>query len=900
MTRSVVRCLVAACLLSACTMITPEQAPDLAPTPDPAPTSMPAPVAVTTPTPAPTSVPTPVAEPGPAPAPLPPPDRINLDAETQAVIAHAKRTVFLIPFSHWDTDWHRDFSVYAAQADRNILDAIRIAKRHPRFRYTIEQVLFAQHFWETYPELRADLTALVRNRQFTFAWPGITQPETSLVSPAIQARNLQLGQDWLAHTFGVQARTAWQSDAFGNSAAFPIFLARSNIPYVYMGRGRGLSEQRRRGSLFPPAFYWASPADPTQRVLAAYVFYSDAWGPIYQLTDPAQQLVELRKIIDREYALTSSKYLFLPMGADISSPLPALPDLVERWNATSSDTVLVMADPETAFQYLATQPLPQYTTDLNPIWQAFYGTRPEAKIADKESEYYLTAADKFGLLLDAPPSTAWYTATVNAHYDNIAGVSYDSVWKASQQPRFEQAVATAAEDLSRTLAQIAGGVDTPLVVFNPTSWPRSEVVELAGGLPDERDLPQPVQRLGPDHVAIWADAVPAVGYRALAGAPTSTVAHPATATQMGQHMSLSNGLVSVVLDGAHGGTFSSLAAAGGPELLAGPGDDMVYFNDGGDVYGAFLGAERARASQASAQITILASGPLVARAQASFRLGDQPITKTVTLYANSPQIDVALEIAALPETTAVVQTPTTLSADVRTDDLGFAAFTHPIDNSPIVSGTITYRREVFYPITAWGDVSADGAGLTLISHGLQGLGGTSTLNLMLVRQVSDGGRPTSEGVTDRERHMLRYAYLPHTGTARAAQPWFVAYDFNQPLIPVWRVAEALRVQLPFMQNATPRQYAIDRAGRAFLPSLSLIAAESGIVADLYRSGDQVEAVVLDADPGTPVTISSGGQQRTLPPASFTVIPVEVAARGRCDIVPHDCRVLAGRARDAVR
>jgi hypothetical protein len=375
-----------------------------------------------TPTPAPTSSLIPTPEPGPSPAALPAPDAINLDRATQTLIAHAKRAIFLVPFSHWDTDWHRDFAVYAAQADRNILDAIRIAKHSPRFRYTIEQVLFAQHFWQTHPEYQADLAALVRNHQFTFAWAGITQPDTSLVAPAIQLRNLQLGQDWLGQIFGVQAHTAWQSDAFGNSAALPSVLARSGIPYLYMGRGRGLSEQRRRESLFPHAFYWASPADPTQRVLVAYVFYSDAWGPIYQLAAPQQQLAELRKIADREFGLTRSKYIFLPMGADISSPLPTLPDLVERWNAADPDTAMVMADPATAFQYLATQPLPQYTTDVNPIWQGFYGTRPEAKIADKESEYYLTAADKFGLLTDAPQSTAWYTAALNAHYDNIAGV----------------------------------------------------------------------------------------------------------------------------------------------------------------------------------------------------------------------------------------------------------------------------------------------------------------------------------------------------------------------------------------------------------------------------------------------------------------------------------------------
>src|SRR6266545_4714207 len=473
--------IVLALALAACTM----------PAPAPPPTSSPA--ALTT------TLPLPTPEPGPAPVALPPPDQINLDAATQSLIARAKRTVFLIPFSHWDTDWHRDFGVYATQADRNIGDAIQIAKQHPRFRYSIEQVLFAQHFWQAHPEQQADFTALVRNRQFTFAWAGITQPETSLVAPAVQVRNLQLGQDWLAQTFGVHPRSAWQSDAFGNSAAFPIFLARSGISYVYMGRGRGVCEQQFRCERgLTQAFYWASPADPAQRVLATYLFYSDAFGATAQYTDTLKQIPELRKIVDREFAHTNSQYLFLPFGADFSSPLPNLPALVDAWNTADPETVLVMADPETAFQYLATQRLPQYTTDLNPIWQAFYGTRPDAKIADKESEYYLTAADKFGLLLDAPRSGAWYTATVNAHYDNIAGVGFDSVWEASQRPRFEQAVAAAAADLSRTLARVAAAVPAPLVVFNSASWPRSGVVELHGDLPDLGDLPAPAQRLEPN------------------------------------------------------------------------------------------------------------------------------------------------------------------------------------------------------------------------------------------------------------------------------------------------------------------------------------------------------------------------------------------------------------------
>src|SRR5215217_3052415 len=87
--------------LAACSMPAPSPAPTVAPLP--APTSAPVPTAEPMPTP----------EPGPAPAALPPPDQINLDQATQTLIARTKSTVFLIPFSHWDTDWHNEFSAYA-------------------------------------------------------------------------------------------------------------------------------------------------------------------------------------------------------------------------------------------------------------------------------------------------------------------------------------------------------------------------------------------------------------------------------------------------------------------------------------------------------------------------------------------------------------------------------------------------------------------------------------------------------------------------------------------------------------------------------------------------------------------------------------------------------------------
>ncbi len=797
----------------------------------------------------------------------PAPPATNLDAETQTQIQSAQRVVFLVPFSHWDTDWHEDYSSYSERANANILAAIQMAKQHPRFRFALEQVLFVQHFWDTHPEARADLKAAIQRRQLTFAWAGITQPETSLVAPAIQVRNLQLGEDWIAQTFGREfiPRVAWQSDAFGTSAIFNAFLAQANIPYLYIGRGPARCDPNDLNCKpIPRAFFWRTPVSHA-RVVIASGFYANAWGAAYQFHDEAQQLDALGKFFDDEFSKTTGKYALVPMGFDFLDPPADVPTLVEHWNAKNSGTLIVMSDPGTAFQYLATQPLPEINQDLNPIWQAFYATRPEAKITDKISAYYLTANDKFGTLVEAPPSSAWLTATMNAHYDNIGGVSFDKVWETAQRPRFQQTQATAANDLATTLARIASGTNSPALVFNPSSWQRSEIVEINDSSFDARAMANG-QRINANTVAIYADAVPAIGFSGIK--TMSAIRNPTSATQNGNRITLANGLTSITLDGARGGTMASLQFSN-REFISGPGDDVTFIDDHGDVYGSTFGLVRAKQSEATTQMQILAQGPLVARAQIVFVTNGLPMTKTITLRADSSRIDVALDARAIPGTTALVQMSTTISTTLRTDDLGFGSITHEIDARPIISGDVTYRRKIFYPTMYWSDVSNNDAGLTLITQGLQGIAGTSTLNFMLVRDVTE----RDEGVTDREYHTFRYAYLPH-GRQVSNLPT-AAFEFNEPLIPVWRANNQIAMQLPFENRV--RQFPIVANAKKFPNSVSVLSSESGIVADLFSRNGAMNALVLDYNSESPATIHAT-KTITREKNSPYLIPIDLPAR----------------------
>jgi hypothetical protein len=227
----------------------------------------------------------------------------------------------------------------------------------------------------------------------------------------------------------------------------------------------------------------------------------------------------------------------------------------------------------------------------------------------------------------------------------------------------------------------------------------------------------------------------------------------------------------------------------------------------------------------------------------------------------------------------MMQTHIAATADRRTDDLGFAYFEHEVDPVPPQAGDITYRRRIFYPIMYWSDVAVAGGGLTLVTHGLQGLSGAEHLSLLLARQVDDEGR---EGVRDSQTHTLRYAYLPRPGDNVLA--WQAAYAFNQPLIVAWRAGPEWCVQLPFGQatQSAPSagevfcqpQAELAAAGPFAMPA-SLLAADGGLVADVWRQDGQTQALVLGFDPAQTVTVTAGEKQVQVAGPFPQVISIDV-------------------------
>ena len=52
---------------------------------------------------------------------------------------------------------------------------------------------------------------------------------------------------------------------------------------------------------------------------------------------------------------------------------------------------------------------------------------------------------------------------------------------------------------------------------------------------------------------------------------------------------------------------------------------------------------------------------------------------------------------------------------------------------------------------------------------------------------------------------------------------------------------------------------------------SLFVAHNAVVTDLYRDGEQIEALVLNYNPASSGTVQADEEQLTLPPDIFTLI-----------------------------
>ena len=438
-----------------------------------------------------------------------------------------------------------------------ILPTLSLLKQYPEFLYSMECTAYLMEFLERHPELRDEMVANMQSRRFTWGASYVECQEVH-VGPEKLVRQFYFGRLWLKNTFpGVDTYFYVKTDPPSMTLQMPQILSKAGVKYCIQGR-------------MPYGFYnWQAPDGST--VLTYGYHYVD---PL-RLLDPKDNRGWLRYAEQREayYSRHELPREFIyDYTSDYLPPQPALPPYVKEqneamakfatvWNQHFSNQPARQIHPPKMLFTAPEQFLDEFTkapldiTTLAGDWPfawAYYDepSNREALLLGRTAHNQLLAAE-----------TIYAALSLNQGFHNYPTRKFEDAWKADVWPDhgwggnhglLTDAVYAQSYSRSKTLsdqllgevtAQIASlapkGADNqiPIVVFNPLSWERSDVVECHFPAPpgamslalhdsDGNEIPYEVlerqAQAGTTSIVFIAREVPSVGYKTYYVASSST------------------------------------------------------------------------------------------------------------------------------------------------------------------------------------------------------------------------------------------------------------------------------------------------------------------------------------------------------------------------------------------
>ncbi len=530
-------------------------------------------------------------------------------------IAEPGWTMYMVSHFHYDPVWWNTQAAYTSVWTEDppgrcrqtngfelVSAHLEAARREPEYKFVLAEVDYLKPFWDTHPEERVDLRRLIAEGRVEIMGGTYNEPNTNLTSPETTIRNFVHGIGFQRDVLGADPATAWQLDVFGHDPQFPGMAADAGLTSSSWARGPhhqwgpmadGGDPERMQ---FASEFEWMAPSGRgllTHYMPAHYAagWWMDSAASLQEAEDATYELfAQMKKV-----ALTRN--VLLPVGTDYTPPNKWVTDIHRDWNARYTWPRFVCALPCEFFAAVRSElevggtEASAQTRDMNPIYTGKDVSYIDTKQANRAAENAVLQAEQFAVFAalltgatypEAALAKAWVQLAYGAHHDAITGSESDQVyldlltgWRDAWQ------LGRTARDSA--LALLSTAVDASVVVWNPLSHNRSDVVTVhldepfAGRVLDSDGNDVPVLAEHGGHSLTWlACDVPSLGwrsYRLTPGDPVPTW-NPLSGNSIG------NEHYTVKVDAARGGGVSSLVA-GGRELIAGGrlGNELAIYEE---------------------------------------------------------------------------------------------------------------------------------------------------------------------------------------------------------------------------------------------------------------------------------------------------------------------------------
>lgn len=410
----------------------------------------------------------------------------------------------VIAHTHWDREWYEPFQSFRLRLVDTFDDLLDILDDEAGMRFLLDgQTAMLDDYLAVRPEREPDVVRLAAAGRLTLG-PLTALPDELLPSGETLLRNLRRGLR-RARELGEPLPVGYLPDMFGHTAQMPQLLALAGLERAVVWRGVPTHVDRT-------LFRWR--ALDGSEVLAAFLAASYSNAVALPL-EAGALAVRARALVDEQAAFAPPGHVLAMCGTDhwpAQRGLPAAIEAAAAAAAANGVSVSISSLPEyfdAVVSAAGTGALPLVEGEMRSgtranVLMGVTSTRVDLKGLQARAERTLERyAEPLCLVAGAPAppalvDLAWSHLALNSAHDSICSCSSDETMAAVAH-RYLEAAEIAEGLAGRGLRTLAGRIADPrlgpgehaVVVWNPSPFPRSEVLALEVPVHWDTTAPEP-------------------------------------------------------------------------------------------------------------------------------------------------------------------------------------------------------------------------------------------------------------------------------------------------------------------------------------------------------------------------------------------------------------------------
>ncbi|TSA23752.1 MAG: alpha-mannosidase, partial [Bacteroidetes bacterium] len=404
--------------------------------------------------------------------------------------------LYTVGYAHLDTEWRWDYEETINDFLKATLDEnFTLFKNYPSYVFTFTGARRYRMMKEYYPEKYAELKRWISRNRWFVGGSSVDECDPNVPSPESIIRQVLYGNNYFRSEFGKESVDFMLPDCFGFQAHFPSVLAHCGL--------KGFSTQKLEwGSAVGIPFNIGNWIGPDGKGIVSALNATTYTGRIQERLDTSRYWSDRVFVNGRKYGVYAD-YRYYGVGDVGGAPREEdVQHAVGSMNHPDSKIQVYLSSSDQLFRDLSREQctsLPSYSGDLLLTEHSAGSITSQATMKrwNRKNELSAQAAEPLAVMADylgALPyphsrlNEAWWLVLGCQMHDILPGTSIPSAYEYAWNDEvlamnlFASVLKGSAGALIRAMDTRVEGV--PLVVYNPLSIGREDVVDATLDYPD--------------------------------------------------------------------------------------------------------------------------------------------------------------------------------------------------------------------------------------------------------------------------------------------------------------------------------------------------------------------------------------------------------------------------------